>query len=67
MLTKERLAIQGMSCSHCVARVRSALEELDGVEVESVEIGEAAIRVDPERSSRDRAEQAVRDAGFDTA
>jgi len=67
MLTTERMAIRGMSCGHCVARVRDALEVLEGVKVESVEIGEAAIRLDPERTSRDRAEQAVRDAGFDTA
>jgi copper chaperone len=67
MLTKERLDIRGMSCGHCVARVRGALEGLEGVEVDSVEIGEAAIRLDPARTNRDRAEQAVRDAGFDTA
>lgn len=37
------LAIDGMSCSHCVAAVRGALEELDGVRAESVMIGNAVV------------------------
>jgi copper chaperone CopZ len=41
-----RLSISGMSCGHCVASVRSALEAVPGVQVEQVRIGAAVLRLD---------------------
>lgn len=63
----ERIEVRGMSCGHCVERVRSSLEAVDGVEVESVEIGSVRVDVDPDRSSRGRVEDAIRSAGYDPA
>lgn len=40
------LTIGGMSCDHCVKAVDDALKSIEGVEVEKVKIGHAAIRYD---------------------
>jgi len=64
MNSTNRLELQGMSCQHCVRRVRDTLESLDGVDVESVEIGSAAIRIDPDTIAMEKVEEALRDAGY---
>lgn len=38
-----QLAIEGMSCGHCVARVTKTLTALPGSTVENVDIGSARI------------------------
>lgn len=60
----ETLAIGGMSCRHCVAAVRTALEGVDGVTVEAVEVGSARVTLDPTRTGRDAVDAAVREAGY---
>jgi copper ion binding protein len=58
------LEISGMSCGHCVNAVKSALQELDGVDVWKVEIGSATLDYDPARTSREAIESAIEDAGY---
>jgi copper chaperone len=58
------LKIDGMSCGHCVAAVRSALGHLDGVKVEQVEIGSARVTYDPERATQEQIVDAVNDEGY---
>lgn len=58
------LKISGMSCGHCVNAVREALEELDGVEVQRVEIGSASVSYDPARSAPADIERAIENAGY---
>jgi len=58
------LAIDGMSCSHCVATVRGALEELDGVRTESVSIGSAVVAYDPRKANPREIVAAVDAAGY---
>ena len=60
--TRWKLDVQGMSCGHCVGRVRKALEALPGVRVESVEVGSAAIAI--ESGSPDDVVAALADAGY---
>ena len=60
----ETIAIEGMSCGHCVGAVRSALEAIDGVEVEKVRVGEAHIHRDPSRADRHAVEIAIERSGF---
>jgi len=63
-MESERIAVTGMSCQHCVARVRKALEDMDSVEVQSLEIGEARVLWDPERVDRGSIVAAIRLAGY---
>ena len=46
------IAIQGMSCGHCVASVKGALGRLDGVEVQEVKVGSATVAYDPQAATR---------------
>jgi copper chaperone len=40
------LAIEGMHCGACVRRVRSALQGVQGVTVNSIEVGSAKVAFD---------------------
>ena len=42
-MNPHELTIQGMSCGHCVMHVKQALEVIDGLEVEDVQIGRAKV------------------------
>jgi copper chaperone len=59
------LQIDGMSCGHCVARVKKALSNLDGVEVRNVEVGSAEMSYDPSRVSPGQVLEAVDAAGYE--
>ncbi len=58
------IAIQGMSCGHCVAAVKGALGQLDGVEVQEVKVGSAKVAYDPQAVTPERIAQAVTDEGY---
>ena len=62
----ETLAIEGMSCTHCVAAVRGAIESVPGAAVLSVEVGRAEVSLSPE-ADRAAVAGAIEDAGFDVA
>ncbi len=64
MKKSETIQIEGMSCGHCVKAVRETLEEMEGVEVEAVEIGSARVRYDDGQVEREKIEEAVEEAGF---
>jgi copper chaperone len=56
--------IEGMTCGHCVASINNALKSLDGVQVEQVKVGSAAVAFDPARTSSDTIAQAIADEGY---
>ena len=60
----EQLTIDGMTCSHCVAAVRSALERIPGVEVDEVVIGHVRLSYDPQLADRATIEAAVAGEGY---
>lgn len=59
------LEISGMSCNHCVGAVRRALESVEGVKVDDVQIGSATVTFDPARTSPEAVVSAVEDAGYE--
>ena len=63
-MSRTTLKIDGMSCGHCVAGVKKALEGLDGVTVENVAVGTATVAYDPALASPDKIAGAVTDAGY---
>lgn len=58
------MKIDGMTCGHCVAAVKSALDGVDGVEVERVAVGTATVAFDPARTSTEAIAQAIEDEGY---
>jgi copper chaperone len=58
------LSIDGMHCGACVRRVTDALGKIDGVEVNSVEVGSARMTFDPERVTVEKIAGAVNKIGF---
>ena len=59
------LAIDGMSCGHCVAAVTEALSAVPGATVKRVAVGAATVELDPQAASAEQLVQAVRDAGYE--
>ena len=63
-MQKLSLAIEGMSCGHCVARVTKALSALPGVRIGSVGLGSATVEYDPATSSPQAIAAALDEAGY---
>jgi copper chaperone len=62
-MKSHELTIQGMSCGHCVMHVKQALDTVDGLEVEDVQIGNAKVWYDDEKVS-DVLKGKVEEAGY---
>jgi copper chaperone len=58
------MKIDGMSCGHCVAAVRRALEEVAGVRVEAVAVGSARVAYDAAMVAPAAVVAAVEEAGY---
>jgi copper chaperone len=58
------LKIGGMSCQHCVARIKKAVDELSGVSKSDVDIGTVHVVYDESRLVKQDIEAAVRKAGY---
>jgi copper ion binding protein len=58
------LAIGGMSCEHCVKRVRKSLDGLAGISRADVTVGKAVIAFDESQLSDDEIEKAIENAGY---
>jgi len=64
MGSKLNLSIEGMHCAACVRRVTDALSGVEGVEVESVEVGSAKVAFEPKQTSPGQIASAVNRIGF---
>lgn len=60
-MTEFELKIKGMSCQHCVMRVKKALESVNGVKSAEVEIGRAKVSCD---CKKEELIEAVTKAGY---
>ncbi|MBS1126585.1 MAG: copper ion binding protein [Nitrospirae bacterium] len=56
--------IEGMSCQHCVMRVKKAIEGLAGISGLSVEVGSAKVTFDEAKIQQSVIENAVVKAGY---
>ncbi|MCC6245345.1 MAG: heavy-metal-associated domain-containing protein [Gemmatimonadaceae bacterium] len=63
-MTALSMQISGMSCGHCVAAVKKALESVAGVAVHEVAIGRAQIEYDDAQTSTAAIVQVVEDEGY---
>lgn len=58
------VAISGMSCGHCLNAVNKALAKLETVEVRSVRMGRAELRVLEGDAATAEVYAAIEDAGY---
>lgn len=63
---KKKLIVEGMSCGHCVNHVKTALEELNGVNGVSVDLASktAVVEASSEIDDAD-IKAAIEDAGYE--
>jgi copper chaperone len=61
------LIIDGMSCQHCVMRVKKAIDGLEGVSSSEVSVGSAKAVFDESKTNRDAIVNAVQNAGYKAA
>jgi copper chaperone len=62
-MKSHELTIQGMTCGHCVMHVKQALDAVDGLEVEDVQIGKARVWYDDEKVAKVLTDK-VEEAGY---
>lgn len=62
-MKSHELTIQGMNCAHCIMHVKQALESVDGLQVEEVQIGKARVRYDDDKIANVLSEK-VEEAGY---
>lgn len=58
------VSISGMSCGHCVAAVKSALQQVDGVQIQDVQVGRAVVAFDPAKTTPEKISDAIADEGY---
>lgn len=58
------IQIDGMSCQHCVMRVKKAVEGLAGVVKSDVEVGQAKVAFDESKIQKKEIEDAIVKAGY---
>ncbi len=63
-MSETTLKIDGMSCQHCVMRVKKAIGLLPGVTESQVDIGTARITYDESRLGKEALKKAVEEAGY---
>lgn len=63
-MTETVISIDGMSCMHCVMKVKKALEVIAGVSSVQVSVGSASVTYDETKASRKELEDAIVKAGY---
>jgi copper chaperone len=58
------LAIDGMSCGHCLNAVNKAISSVPGVEIKTVRLGHAELRVPEGDAISDQVKAAIEEAGY---
>jgi len=63
-MAESTIMIDGMSCMHCVMRVKKAIEGLSGINNVNVEVGKATVSFDDTKTSQKEIEAAITKAGY---
>lgn len=58
------LKINGMGSAHCVGVVKNIVTKQDGAAIETIEIGKATVRYDPEKVSPETIVQEIEKMGY---
>lgn len=63
-MAEATLKIEGMSCQHCVMRVKKAVDSVPGVSQSDVKVGAATVTFDEVKVKKEDVEAAVEKAGY---
>lgn len=63
-MTTKTLRIDGMSCGHCIKAVTMALQDLPGVDVKDVRVGQAVVDTEDGVVTPVQLATAIAEAGF---
>jgi len=63
-MTEVTLKIEGMSCQHCVMRIKKAVDGLAGVSTSEVKIGNATVSFDESKIKQEDIAAAIEKAGY---
>jgi copper chaperone len=63
-MTETIIKIEGMSCQHCVMRVKKALDGTTGIIEAKVTVGSAGIKYDESKVKMEEIYSAVEKAGY---
>ncbi len=66
-MTDVTIKIEGMSCMHCVGRVKRAAEALPGIQTLDVQIGLLKATFDEAKVTKEDIEKAIVNAGYKVA
>jgi copper chaperone len=66
-MTTTTLEVKGMSCSHCVNAIESALKELNGVETFNVDLNgnQVTLSYDQEVVQIEKVKEVIEEEGYD--
>lgn len=66
-ITQETIKVEGMSCGHCVMRVKKAIEGIEGVKKVdvSLEDKQAVVEFDEGKTDVEKIKAAVRETGYE--
>ena len=62
---EKELKVKGMSCEHCVKRVKAAVEGVDGVSSVSVDLNAGAVKYSAEKDVTKEVIEKIKEAGYE--
>ncbi|MBP1735690.1 MAG: Heavy metal binding protein [Deltaproteobacteria bacterium] len=63
-MAETKIAIEGMSCQHCVMAVKKALGGVPGILESDVNIGSAVVKYDENKIKKEEIEKKIETAGY---
>lgn len=63
-MVETKIAIEGMSCQHCVMAVKKALGDVPGILENNVQVGSASVKYDESKVSKEDIEATIEKAGY---
>jgi copper chaperone len=66
-MAETRIAIEGMSCQHCVMAVKKALGGVPGIIESDVQVGTAVVKYDESKVKKEDIETRIETAGYKVA
>ncbi len=63
-MAETTIKIEGMSCRHCVMRVKKAIDAISGISQSDVQVGSAAVQFDESKIKKEDITTAIEKAGY---